>query len=32
MNSNKFWKLFKDTGRIEYYLKYRTAKNKEKNN
>lgn len=26
---NKYWKLFKETGKIEYYLKYKRS---EKNN
>lgn len=28
MNKNKVWELFKQTGKIEYYLAYK--KNKEK--
>ena len=26
MNKNELWELFKKTGKIEYYLKYKTTK------
>lgn len=29
MNKNDIWQLFKSTGKIEYYLKYKSMDNKE---
>jgi hypothetical protein len=29
MNKNDIWQLFKNTGKIEYYLKYKSMDNKE---
>lgn len=29
MNKNDIWQLFKTTGKIEYYIKYKNMKEKE---
>lgn len=29
MNKNDIWQLFKNTGKIEYYIKYKNMKNDE---
>lgn len=30
MNKNDIWQLFKNTGKVEYYLKYKSMKDTEK--
>lgn len=32
MKRNEFWELFKQTGKIEYYLKYKRSEKYDKNN
>lgn len=32
MKRNYYWKLFKETGKIEYYLKYKRSERYDKDN